>query len=184
MDKIVFMEEIDDIGLVKKALKGDVNSFRLLIDKYQTVILNLAFRMTGNTDDAKDITQVVFVKIYNNLASYDSRFKFYSWMYRIALNEIINFNKSKKTTDSLNSYMKDESDPEADLTSLERIANIHKAVSELKPDYRELIELKYFEELSYNDISDVLGLNEKKVKSRLFTAREQLKHLLIKYEVI
>src|SRR5262245_26712646 len=84
------MKTVEDAELVQACRQGDDDAFGALVDRYQKPIFNVALRMVGDSEDAKDIAQTVFLKAYENLANYDSRFKFYSWIYRIAINESIN----------------------------------------------------------------------------------------------
>lgn len=174
----VFMIDIEDNIIVKKVLSGDANSFGMLVEKYQKMVSNLAFRMTGNIEDAKDLTQGIFIKIYDNLRSFDSKYKFYSWLYRISLNEILNYKKSAKSFEELSARIPDDESSIDWLQEEEEKLRIRRAVAALKDEYRQLVELKYFEDLSYKEIADILGISEKKVKSRLFTARELLKSSL------
>ena len=87
------MNEKDDAVLVRECLQGNPQAFGILVDRYQMVIFNLAYRICNNYNDADDITQTVFIKVYENLRKYKSRYKFFSWLYRIAVNEALNMVK-------------------------------------------------------------------------------------------
>jgi RNA polymerase sigma-70 factor (ECF subfamily) len=170
------MNENEDRIFIENTLNGNVNSFGKLIDKYQKPVYNIAFRILQDIEAAKDITQDVFIKAYNKLEDYDKRYKFFSWLYRIAINESINCQKSGRRftgLDSMNGLATQS--VEHDYVQKETDHNLHLAVSKLQDDHKLLIILKYFEDLSYDEISEVTNLSVKKVKSRLFTARQQLK---------
>ncbi|MGA3244717.1 MAG: sigma factor, partial [Bacteroidota bacterium] len=80
------MQEPNDKDLVKRCLSGDQKAFEILLERYQKPVFNIALRVLSNTDDAADVTQATFVKAYEKLNSYDNRYKFFSWLYRIAVN--------------------------------------------------------------------------------------------------
>lgn len=98
------MHEPDDKDLVRRCLKGDKKAFETLLDRYQTPVYNVALRMVSSHDDAADLTQTVFIKAYENLRSYDERFKFFSWLYKIAVNSSLNFLEQKRRSDLLGDH--------------------------------------------------------------------------------
>jgi len=101
-----------DNELVSLILKGNTKFFEILIDRYQIPIYNLAYKMTRVTEDAEDLTQIVFMKAYENLDQYVSKYKFFSWLYRIGINETLNFVKSSKRNDELDeNSVSDKKDP-------------------------------------------------------------------------
>ena len=169
-----------DASLVRQCLAGDRRAFDALVRKYQKPLYHLALRMTRDRDDAMDIVQGVFVKVYQRLDSYDDRHEFFSWIYRITINESINFTNRAKRSEE---YQSGESAVMAPTQETARSAEalgeeIVEAIEMLKPDYRMVIVLKHYHDLSYQEMADVLGVPEKTVKSRLFTARQQLKDIL------
>jgi len=175
------MIEYDDKDLVQRCLKGEGKAFEFIVEKYQKPLFNLVYRMTHSLDDAEDITQVVFIKAYENLKNYDNKFKFYSWIYRITLNEALNFVNRKKRIDVLPDELESYEDtPEQLYRKSEMDKNIQDALMRLEPKYRMLIILNHFQNYSYSEISKITEVEEKKVKSRLFTARQLLKDILIK----
>jgi RNA polymerase sigma-70 factor (ECF subfamily) len=174
------MEEYDDAILVDACLKGDNGAYEELVRRYQMPIYNLALRMVKAPEDAEDITQTVFVKAYEKLDSYDPGHRFFSWVYRIAVNESINLCKRKRRTDPYESgvtYAYGHT-PEESFRDGELSEHIADAISRLKMDYRLVLVLKHFHDFSYEEMSEVLQIPEKTVKSRLFTARQQLKAVL------
>ncbi len=171
---------MDDKELVRECLSGSNQAFEMLVDKYQKIIFNVAYRMVGDGDDAEDITQTVFIKAYERLDSYNQKFKFFSWLYRIAVNETLNFLKSSKRFEGLDSeMMTTEKNPEQKCLDSELGSRIQAALLELEPQHRILILLKHFQNCSYHEISESLSLPVNKVKSRLYTARQTLKDILI-----
>ena len=175
------MNEDNDKITVSEILRGNTNSYKVIIERYQVAVYNFAYRMLQDSEDAKDITQNVFIKAYQKLSSYDDSYKFFSWLYRIAVNETINFKKSKRQFEEI-----DESSQESVITADDRELELEEkaeylniAIAHLKNDYKILIVMKYFHGLSYQEIGQVLEQPEKKVKSRLYTARQLLKNFLI-----
>ncbi len=135
--------------------------------------------MTNNYDDSEDITQTVFIKAYENLGSYNQKYKFYSWIYRIALNESINHLKSQKRKVALEIEVpSDNNSPADNYDALIIRETVQNTLMQIKPKYRTLIILKHFQNNSYADIALILAIPEQKVKSRLFTARKLLKNIL------
>jgi len=174
------MMEIDDKQIIQQCLNGSKNAFELLVEKYYKVIFNVAYRMTGDSDDAEDITQTVFIKVFDRLADYDYRHKFFSWLYRMVINETLNFLKASKKFKDLNSKMvTTDKNPEQRCIESDLGTRIQMALMKLDPSYRILILLKHFQNCSYKEIADSLNLSEKIVKSRLYTARQLLKDIMI-----
>lgn len=156
-------------------------AFELLVDKYQKPVYNLAFRMTKSYDDSKDITQNVFLKAYEKLNSYKSSYKFFSWLYRIAINETLNYIQSRKPKDDPEPNQASENgNPETVLTKNEISAKLQDMLLVIDIDYRLVLVMKHFMNFSYEEIGELLQIPGKTVKSRLYTARQLLKNLLIK----
>ncbi len=171
----------NDADLVRECLSGNQRSFEELVRKYEKPIYNVALRMLKDRDDAMDVAQTVFVKAYEKLESFDPRREFFSWIYRIAINESINASKKGQRREEYESGVtaalaaEQEDRQAAGILSEE----IDRAIEGLKLDYRMVIVLKHFHDFSYHEMAEVLGIEEKTVKSRLFTARQQLKDILI-----
>lgn len=174
------MTELGDFYYVKECLRGHPNAFEPLIDKYQKPIFNVALKMLNNYEDAQDVTQSVFVKAFEKLDSFNPKYKFFSWIYRMVINESINFLNKRKRIEELDSTIVTlEKNPEKKLDEIELSERIQNALMRLRMDYRVVIILKHFENLSYRDIGYILDIPEKKVKSRLFTSRQLLRDILI-----
>jgi RNA polymerase sigma-70 factor (ECF subfamily) len=148
--------------------------------RYQKPVYNAALRLLRNPEDAKDVAQTVFLKAFGHLADYDPSFKFYSWIYRIAVNEAFNVLGSRKTFGEISGEEPDEAPgPERRVEGEQLSEAIEEALMSIKPDLRTVIVLRHSLHLSYQDMSDVLQLPEKTVKSRLYDARQLMReHLL------
>lgn len=169
------MAEIDERTLLERALGGDSEAFGDLVDAHGPVIYNLVLRMTGNTEDARDLTQTVFVKAWDRLATFDRGKRLFSWLYRIALNEALNFRRGRKPTAELSEREQSrEPGPEERFEREEENERVQRALTELRSTDREVIVLRHFLRLSHHDMSGVLHVPEKTVKSRLHTARLRL----------
>ena len=172
---------LDDNILVEQCLNGRKDAFERLVERYQKLILNLSFRMCGDFDDAEDITQSVFLKAYNGLSRFDPAHKFYSWMYRIAMNESINHVKKKSQTQRAEADLfVDNQTPEDIYARNELSSRIQAALMRLDPMYRAVIVLRHFRHCSYEEIATILEIPVKTVKSRLFSARKLLRDILVK----
>ena len=169
----------DDNNLVKECLNGDRNSFEEIVEKYYKTIFRLSFRITRNHDNAEEITQSAFVKAYENLNSYDCKYKFFSWLYRITVNEAINFSKREnRSTEFSDQIITNEGDPDKIYEEMELKKKVREAIMQLDLLYRLPIVLKHLFDYSYKELSYVLDVPEKTVKSRLFTGRQLLKEIL------
>jgi RNA polymerase sigma-70 factor (ECF subfamily) len=165
--------------MARASRAGDERAFEGLVDRYQKAIFNLAYRMVDDYEDAKDITQVVFLKAYENLAGFDPSLKFYSWIYRIAINESLNFLRKKDRLEPLDEKSVSAAPgPEERAVGDELSRGVQRALMTLAPDHRTVIVLRHFLDCSYEEISRIAHVPEKTVKSRLFSARQQLKNVL------
>ena len=174
-----------DNEIVSHILKGNTKFFEILIDRYQIPIFNLTYKMTRVTEDAEDLTQIVFIKAYENLDQYVSKYKFFSWLYRIGINETLNYiNSSKRINELDESSVSDKKDPMNILDQKELGDKINEAIAQLDKQYSELIILKHIQDYSYDEISKILDLDVKKVKSRLYSARQMLKDILSKQGIL
>lgn len=173
------MLERDDNSLVLECLKGDIGAFAELVDRYQKPLFNTALRMVGDYEEARDITQDVFLKTYNNLAKYQPKYKFFSWVYRILVNESINCLKKRKNHQELNEdMMATGRTPDQEYEANVLSAKMEEALRELTFDARVVIVLRHFNDMGYQEMSDVLSIPAKTVKSRLYSARKNLAGIL------
>lgn len=171
-------EELDRIA-VERCLNGDLDAFGTLIDRYERPVFNVVLHMVGDPEDAREVCQQAFMKVYEHLSSYDPKRKFFSWMYRVAINESINHLKSRRPHEPLSEKFEDPlSNPAEKFEELEKWIHLHEAIMNLDPNYRAVIILRHFLHLSYREVTGVLNVPEKTVKSRLFTARQLLREAL------
>jgi RNA polymerase sigma-70 factor (ECF subfamily) len=168
-----------DRALVRKYLDGERQAGDELVNRFHRSVYNVALRMLGNVQDAEDVTQTVFGNAFSSIETYDPKYRFFSWIYRMTVNESLNTIKRRREVVSLDgSFDVAAASAESD-TGGEAEEKINKALLELKPDDRAVVILKHFVSFSYEEISDVLGIPVKTVKSRLFTARERLRQSLV-----
>lgn len=174
------MNEEDDPTLVVRSRGGDRDAFERLVIRYQKPVFNVALRMLHNRQDAMDVAQTTFLKAFEHLDDYDPAFRFYSWLYRIAINESLNvLAVRKRQAEPAGDAVDDEPGPERVAEGDQALEAIERALMLIKPELRAVIILRHIAHLSYGDMAHVLGLPEKTVKSRLHSARELLReHLL------
>lgn len=176
------MHKDDDQALVAASRTGDKAAFANLVRRYFRPVYNAAYRVLGNEDDAADATQSVFLKVHERLGDYDPRYRFFSWLYRIAMNESIDVLRRNIRQEPLQDdvdYPGDERDgPESRLEAAQVSRRIQSALMRMKADDRVVISLRHFSECSYREIGEILDLDEKTVKSRLFEARTRMRTLL------
>ena len=176
------MDKDPDLALVARYRNGDRSAFARLVEKYQGPLYNAAFRVLGNSDDALDTTQEVFLKVAERLDEYDPQYKFFSWIYRIALNESLNLKRRNRREEQLDEDAEipgaESANPEWQAIESEVSRHISKALMSMTTQDRMVITLRHFSECSYRDIGYILDIEEKTVKSRLFEARQRLGALL------
>lgn len=174
------MKEDADAATVRDCLAGDPQAFAALVERYDRPVYNVALRMLRNPEDARDIAQTVFMKAYQNLASFDPQYKFYSWIYRMAINESLNFQRVRdRGAGPVDEHIPDENAGPSELLGDEQTREqVLEAVDKLKPEYRAVVVLRYFVDRNYDDIAEILGIDARTVKSRLYTARQLLKDQL------
>ncbi|MCR4963964.1 MAG: sigma-70 family RNA polymerase sigma factor [Firmicutes bacterium] len=179
------MERLTDEQLAILVLAGDSQAFAQIVERYQKQIFALAYRLGGDYDEAKDMAQEAFIRVYNEMHRYDPNRRFFPWMYRVAHNCCINLlQKRPKETLSLSEAeefrpsQNETFDPEAQYAQREFDENLNRALQQLPEHYRTPIVLKYLEGLSYQQISAYLGISQSTLESRLFRGRNMLRKLL------
>lgn len=176
---------------IKQVIKGDQDAFADIVEIYSNSIYQLGYRMLGNRHEAEDIAQEAFIRAYVNIKSFNQDLKFSTWLFRIATNLCIDRIRKKKPdyyldaevsgTDGLTMYSQLSSNtplPETELESLELQESVQKEILKLPEKYRSVIVLKYIEELSLNEISEILDLPLGTVKTRIHRGREALRQQL------
>ena len=179
-----------DVELVQQAINGDQRAYAELMERYRDAIYYMLLKMVNNASDAEDLTIEAFGKAFKNIRQYTANFAFSTWLFKIASNNAIDFMRKKKLnnvsidetlrdTDSIPVNIRSEQPtPEESLISEQKIAMLRSIVARLKPRYRKLVELRYFYEYSYEEISAEMGLPIGTVKAQLFRARELLQNVL------
>ena len=167
-------QDSDDSALVRRSLEGDAGAFEQLVSNYQRVLFSVALRLLGNYEDARDATQNAFIKVYQRLDTYDSRYRFFSWIYRILVNECLNARRGRNPEHPLSDDHRGSDDPGASFEAGERTRAVREAILALPLEYREVIVLRHFAALSYEEMAAAIGIPMKTVKSRLHTARQRL----------
>ena len=176
---------LDDEALVKQCQRGDSEAMSRLIIKYQDRVYNTILKICNNSHDAAELTQDTFVKVLENITDFRGKSSFYTWLFRVACNEAINFcrRRFKVVPQSLDSGMPipmdlAQSDPAALAQQKEVIALLTESIARLDEDHRVILVLRDIEQMSYKQIADVLELELGTVKSRLSRARAMLREIL------
>jgi len=175
-----------DMELIEACLSGDQECFTELVNRYKNLVYSIILRMTKDNDEASDLAQDVFLKVYRNLGSYTPQFRFSTWIMRITSNHIIDHHRKKRLeTVSLEAHMTDTgfsggtvSSPESLYLKQEQTERINKIVASLPDMYKIPVVLYHQEGLSYQEISDRTGEPLSKVKNRIFRGRKLLKGLI------
>ena len=168
-----------DRALVRKFLDGDRAAGDELVNRYHRSVFNVALRMLANVQDAEDVTQTAFGNAFAALDSYDPKYRFFSWIYRMTVNESLNTLKRRRKMVSLDGSFDVPARESVSQSAADAEDRVGTALLELKPDDRAVVVLRHFVSFSYEEISDVLDVPVKTVKSRLFTARERLRQSLL-----
>jgi RNA polymerase sigma-70 factor, ECF subfamily len=172
----------DDAVSVERCLRGDTTAFRPLVERYQKVLFSVAVRMLGDAEEAKDAAQTAFVRAFEKLATYDRTHKFFSWLYRILVNECLNVRRARRPHDPIDPTLAAGDDPERAAERRELRSTVQAALVKLPSLYREVVVLRHFAGMSYAEMATTLGVPEKTVKSRLYSARQQLGALLLGWD--
>lgn len=182
---------LEDDKLVKRAIGGDQDAFKALMNKYQKPLYYHIIKMVKNNEQVEDIIQESFVKAFSNLDSYNTNYAFSTWLYRITTNHTIDYLRKKKLqTTSINEPIRAKdgemqfqivgnAETDRKIIRKERKKIVSEAIQNLPEKYREVIEMRHLEELSYQEISEQLDLPLGTVKAHIFRAREMLYKALI-----
>jgi len=181
----VFTDDSDEV-LVERVKEGSQEAYTELVRRYMKKAYSIAYQFVGNSEDAKDISQDVFVKIYQSIGRFKQGHKFFSWFYRILVNHCINVRKkisiSPFAVEDLSRYPGSADDSiEAAIDKHELHDNVHQAIAKLPLKQRKVLILCEIEGFSQQKVSDIMGISEGTVRSRLFYARKKLQKHLKKY---
>jgi len=176
---MVLVSEQDDGTLVQRSIQGDRAAFEQLVVRYQKPVYNVALKLLRDAEEAKDIAQTTFLKAFEHLQDYDRNYRFYSWIYRIAINESLTVLGRRKSLEPISGAELDESPgPDLEAEGEQTRTAIEDALMRLTPELRAVVVLRHVVQLSYEDMAEALALPEKTVKSRLYSARQQLRGIL------
>jgi len=181
-------DRLRDEVIISYILEGRAELFSVIIERYQSKVFSMAYHYTQDYEEARDLTQEILLKLYNNLHSYKSKASFSTWLYRIAVNRCIDWTRKKKlrTVSIINDGSDEEADiydtiadgaegPEEELIRQENSMYVRKAVEELPEIYKTVIILYYFEDLSPQEISDIIGVPRRTVETRLYRGKSLIK---------
>lgn len=186
-----------DYEAVKRAREGDDRAFAELHDRYRDTIFYMVLRIVNNASDAEDLTIEAFGKAFNNIHQYVPRYAFSSWLFRIAKNNCIDFIRSKKASvvdyDSnvvlqmdgatiTSTVSSSAADPEQQMILEQGVTRMRDVISKLRPRYQRLVELRYFQEYTYDEIANELNIPMGTVKAQLYRAREMLQKILQEFD--
>ena len=175
------MNRVDDHSLIRQSIQGERKAFEEIVERYHRPIYNAAVRIISDSDEAEDITQMVFMKAFEKLHTFKFDHLLFNWLYRIAINEALNAVRRKERFVEFNEAAHQTGDGGGgEYETYEISVIIDGALKRLKPEYRTVVVLYHFLHLSYSEMSYVLEIPEKTIKSRLFTARHSLRDLLLK----
>ncbi len=168
-------------GWVEAARRGDKQAFSQLVHAYQRPVYNLTYRMLGNSEEAEDAAQETFLRAYARLGQYDPQMKFSTWVFSIANHHCIDRLRKRRATHIsiddnpvLENLQEDTPQPEHQALEQEQSVELQGLINLLEPEYRTPLVLRYWEEMSYEEIAEAMGVTVAAVKSRLFRARQQL----------
>lgn len=175
------MEIQDELKIIEQVKQGDLLSFRLLVDKYKTMAFNIAIQVVRNNEDAEEVTQDAFLKIFQSISSFKGESKFSTWFYRIVFNLAVSKTRKKKieTSNIDDVQISDNEVSEAyelhsKLEQVERTEQLKEAINRLKEEESTIITLFYLNENSIEEISEITNFSVSNVKVKLFRARKKL----------
>ena len=186
---------MSETEIIQKLQHGNEQAFRLMVEKYQKLVVNTCFGMVHNTEDAEDIAQEVFIEVFRSVEKFRADSKLSTWLYRIAVNRSLNFIRDNKKYKWFQSF-EDEVEaknrqlkqlessktdqPEYELENKQRAVILHEAIGSLPQNQKVAFTLSKYEELSYQEISEVMELSVSSVESLLFRAKKNLQKKLYK----
>lgn len=171
---------VEDIILVNNVLKGDVHSFELIVEKYQVNILRFVYGMLKQKEASEDITQEVFITVYNKLEMYDNKYSFLNWILQIAKNKTIDYTRKYRKVfesdiDEAYDVSSTEMGPEEAIEFVETKEKVEKYLKTLDEIDKQIVTLRYTEEMTFKDIGEILNITETTVKRRYYKVRDGFK---------
>ncbi len=187
------MTREQELAVVRRVQRGDTDAFEMLVAAYEKNVFNVALQMTGNREDAQDMTQEAFIKAYSSLSTFRGDSKFSSWLYRIVSNVCLDFKRRQSRRPSSSLTVEDDEgeniqldiadesqSPEALLERKMTREAVRAGLQQLPDEQRQILLLREIQGLSYEEIGEVMGLEAGTVKSRIFRARKKLCAFLLK----
>jgi RNA polymerase sigma-70 factor (ECF subfamily) len=174
------MDQKIEAEIVVRVLKGDRQAYAMLVDAYKSPIYNLAYRMTGSSDDADDLTQETFIRAYQYLWRYDTRRKFFTWLYTLALNLIRSHfkkNKYNKSSEELSAHLLADKNPSPE-TELIETQEISVYLLRLEDESRALLIMKFHQGLTFEEIAQITGKSLSAVKMSIYRGLESIKKMM------
>ena len=178
--------EISDETLVTMVLQGNTEAFASIVDRYKVQIYNLMYRFSNTREDAADMTQEVFCRAFTRLDQYQTRSRFFSWLYTLALNYAKDWSKKKKNRSrklarfSQEKVVDEASSAQAALEADQEERRLHTALESLPDDRREMVLLRYRHERPIKELAEIFDISESAVKMRLQRTLEELRNKLKK----
>ncbi len=180
--------ENEDKEIVERVINGEVGLFELLVKKYENGIVGFIYKIVLNYEDAVELAQETFIKLYSSLDKYDPKFKFSTWLFTIAKNKTIDFLRSNKYENNFddsrkikpNRFSDITKNPEEELLKNEFYEKVILIIDELPIEYKEVITLRYLNNFSYNEISEITDLPLGTVKNRIFRAKILIREIFEK----
>lgn len=166
-------QNVDEPTLVQRVADGDTEAFGVLVQRYERVVFSVAYRMLRDRAAAQDAAQTAFIRAFEKIGTFDREHRFFSWIYRIVVNECLN-QRRRPVSESLRLVPPVTGDPGERLDGERRRVALREAIDALPPDQRDVIVLRHLGESSYDEIAEALGIPVATVKSRLYMARQRL----------
>ena len=180
---MVTLTNMEIVDVVRRCKSGDEGAWNVIVDRYSNIIFNLAFNFFGNREDAEDVTQDIFLKIYNNMGKFREERNFNSWLLTLSKNYCIDHwrrhKKGVKRVDLDDGLIKDDVTPEERVIKNQDVVSLRKKIAVLEPDLRMLLIMRDIQEFSYQEISDSLKLPLGTIKSRINRARVKLARIFL-----
>lgn len=179
------MDQKTEGEIIERVIKGDRQAYSLLVEKYKNPVYNLAFRMTGSAEDADDLAQETFIRAYSKMWQFNQQKSFFTWLYTIGLNLIRNHTKKKlresKRITAAEEFSKTQrkvNQTEGNFIAAERTAKLEDAIRKLPVDWREAVILRFYFDLSLEEVAAVCGASVSAVKMRIYRGLEKLKQMM------
>ena len=182
LNEVAMYKNLDDFELINRILSGDNDAFSEIVTRYKNLVYSVILRMINDYEEANDISQEVFIKVYKNLSKYQPEFKFSTWIMRITTNHVIDYLRKRKqetvNIEDVDYELSSSSNPEREYLEKEQSEIFAKAIGKLPEMYKLPIVLYHIKRFSYQEIADMLNIPLSKVKNRIFRGRRLLKDIL------